>query len=166
MPRAGLLGSLTAIALVLISFLPLLDIAAQPVAGHGGAGLDAGDADGALAVSAADSRVPWGRWSSGCLVYYGMHLLGWGPGWGARGGSIAGASGRLAAADRDWLDGSRSRGSEAVGYLPVAIPLALATVVGGIDCTESAAAAGDDIRPGRSSRPRAWRHWSAACSAA
>ena len=33
MPRAGLLGSLTAIALVIISFLPLLDIAAQPVAG-------------------------------------------------------------------------------------------------------------------------------------
>src|SRR6516165_1321161 len=32
-PRAGLLGSLTAIALVIISFLPLLDIAAQPVAG-------------------------------------------------------------------------------------------------------------------------------------
>jgi AGZA family xanthine/uracil permease-like MFS transporter len=32
-PRAGLLGSLTAIALVIISFLPLLDMAAQPVAG-------------------------------------------------------------------------------------------------------------------------------------
>ena len=37
---------------------------------------------------------------------------------------------------------------EAVGYLPVAIPLALATVVGGIDCTESAAAAGDDYPTG------------------
>ena len=32
-PRAGLLGSLTAIALVIISFLPLLDIVAEPVAG-------------------------------------------------------------------------------------------------------------------------------------
>ena len=32
-PRAGLLGSLTAIALVMISFLPLLDIAGHPVAG-------------------------------------------------------------------------------------------------------------------------------------
>ncbi len=31
-----------------------------------------------------------------------------------------------------------------LGYLPVAIPFALATVVGGIDCSESAAAAGDD----------------------
>ncbi len=37
---------------------------------------------------------------------------------------------------------------EAVGYLPIAIPLALATVVGGIDCTESAAAAGDDYPTG------------------
>jgi AGZA family xanthine/uracil permease-like MFS transporter len=32
-PRAGLLGSLAAIALAIISFLPLLDIASQPVAG-------------------------------------------------------------------------------------------------------------------------------------
>ncbi len=33
MPRAGLLGSLAAIALVLISFLPLLDIMHDPVVG-------------------------------------------------------------------------------------------------------------------------------------
>jgi adenine/guanine/hypoxanthine permease len=32
----------------------------------------------------------------------------------------------------------------AVNYLPIAIPFALATVVGGIDCTESAVAAGDE----------------------
>src|SRR5205823_13166599 len=32
---------------------------------------------------------------------------------------------------------------------PVTIPLALATVVGGIDCAESAAAAGDDYHTGR-----------------
>ncbi len=36
-----------------------------------------------------------------------------------------------------------------MGYLPVAMPLALATVVGGIDCTESAAAAGDDYPTGQ-----------------
>ena len=34
--------------------------------------------------------------------------------------------------------------AEALGRLPVALPFALATVVGGIDCTESAAAAGDE----------------------
>jgi AGZA family xanthine/uracil permease-like MFS transporter len=32
----------------------------------------------------------------------------------------------------------------ALTYLPVAVPFALATIVGGIDCTESAAAAGDE----------------------
>src|SRR5205807_6112596 len=32
----------------------------------------------------------------------------------------------------------------ALGKLPVMLPFALATVVGGIDCTESAAAAGDE----------------------
>jgi adenine/guanine/hypoxanthine permease len=44
----------------------------------------------------------------------------------------------------EWYTWFRQFWSEAVSYLPVAIPLALATVVGGIDCAESAAAAGDD----------------------
>ncbi len=34
--------------------------------------------------------------------------------------------------------------NDAIHYLPIVIPFALATVVGGIDCTESAAAAGDE----------------------
>ncbi len=42
-----------------------------------------------------------------------------------------------------------SAGSEAIRYLPVAIPLALATVVGGIDCTESAASVGDEYPTGQ-----------------
>ena len=37
----------------------------------------------------------------------------------------------------------------AVNYLPVAIPFALCTVVGGIDCTESASAAGDNYSTGQ-----------------
>ena len=45
-----------------------------------------------------------------------------------------------------WLQGSWR---EVAGALPVAIPLALATVVGGIDCTESASAAGDEYPTGR-----------------
>ena len=40
----------------------------------------------------------------------------------------------------DWLGAM----GDAVHYLPIVIPFALATVVGGIDCTESAAAAGDE----------------------
>ena len=37
----------------------------------------------------------------------------------------------------------------AVNYLPVALPFALGTVVGGIDCTESASAAGDNYSTGQ-----------------
>jgi AGZA family xanthine/uracil permease-like MFS transporter len=147
-PRAGLLGSLAAIALAIISFLPLLDIAAQPVAGFVSlavilATLTArwrlpGQIPGALAAVAV-----------GCLVYYGMNLAGLGPGLGGEGTAPASWL-RLAlpvpvAAWWAWI---QHAWPEAVGYLPVAIPLALATVVGGIDCTESAAAAGDDYSTG------------------
>jgi AGZA family xanthine/uracil permease-like MFS transporter len=38
---------------------------------------------------------------------------------------------------------------DALAYLPVVVPFALATVVGGIDCTESAAAAGDEYHTGQ-----------------
>ena len=40
----------------------------------------------------------------------------------------------------DWTDAL----NDALAKLPIALPFALATVVGGIDCTESAAAAGDE----------------------
>jgi AGZA family xanthine/uracil permease-like MFS transporter len=38
---------------------------------------------------------------------------------------------------------------DALHYLPIVIPFALATVVGGIDCTESAAAVGDEFDTGQ-----------------
>ena len=148
-PRAGLLGSLTAIALVIISFLPLIDIAAQPVAGFA-----------ALAVVLITLTARWelpGRIPGalagvlvGCVVYYAMHLAGLGPGLGAGGGSSpAGLRVVLPMPAGAWLSWFEGNWREALGYLPVAIPLALATVVGGIDCTESAAAAGDDYPTGQ-----------------
>lgn len=146
-PRAGLLGSLAAIALVLISFLPLLEIAAQPIAGLA-----------ALAVVLATLTARWelplripgavGAIAVGCLVYYGLHALGLGPGLGSdRPATALRAALPLPAVE--WARWFLQSGREALGYLPVAIPLALATVVGGIDCTESAAAAGDDYPTGR-----------------
>lgn len=97
-PRAGLLGSLAAIALVLISFLPLLDIAAQPVAGMV-----------ALALMLATLTARWefprqfpgalGAVLIGCLIFYAMQWLGWGeatlpeadrPSWALRGLAHAG----------------------------------------------------------------------------
>ena len=79
-----------------------------------------------------------------------MNALGLGPGLGAEGRPPVGVLRVvLPLPIGDWLAWFRTSWREAVGYLPVAIPLALATVVGGIDCTESAAAAGDDYPTGQ-----------------
>jgi adenine/guanine/hypoxanthine permease len=149
-PRAGLLGSLAAIALVLISFLPLLDIAASPVAGFVALAV-------ILATLTARWELPWkvpGALAGvvvGCLVYYAMSLCGIGPGPGAEGGGGQPSTTLHAVLPIpivDWLSWFAGSWRQAVDYLPVAVPLALATVVGGIDCTESAAAAGDDYPTG------------------
>jgi adenine/guanine/hypoxanthine permease len=51
----------------------------------------------------------------------------------------------LAAFRFEWVGALR----ESLKYLPIVIPFALATVVGGIDCTESAAASGDEYDTGQ-----------------
>lgn len=195
-PRAGLLGSLVAIALVIISFLPLLEIAASPIPGfvamvvmlatlsarrrmHGAlpavlVGFGVAFAAFALVrqepggLAAAPSlalaggvgllaswgisrvkEVP-GALLAVCLgmgLYYGLFLLGWGPGPSPR--PARGLAVSLPWAVPGWLAWIREWWAEAASYLPVAIPLALATVVGGIDCAESAAAAGDDYDTGQ-----------------
>jgi AGZA family xanthine/uracil permease-like MFS transporter len=152
-PRAGLLGSLAAIALALIAFLPLAQdgIAAVPLVGMTALALILwtlvahrplpGRFPGALAAvllgvivyqvgRLAESAGGWPlvpppehvngavAWEPAALVsFYGNHSLDW---W-----------------QRVFLF--------ALGKLPVVLPFALATIVGGIDCTESAAAAGDEF---------------------
>jgi AGZA family xanthine/uracil permease-like MFS transporter len=143
-PRAGLLGSLAAIALALISFMPLLqDIAPMPIVGflaltvilvtlvaHRGL---PGNIPGALAAVIL-----------GVLAYYVCKKVGEILDW------------RLVAPLETvqtipWRPPELFRALDwqavwqgALAKLPVALPFALATVVGGIDCTESAAAAGDE----------------------
>src|SRR5207248_11775223 len=86
----------------------------------------------------------------GCVVYYAMAALGWGPGLGAEGHRPSAQLRAVLPMPVDaWLGWFATNWREAIGYLPVAIPLALATVVGGIDCTESAAAAGDEYPTGQ-----------------
>jgi AGZA family xanthine/uracil permease-like MFS transporter len=149
-PRAGLLGSLTAIALVLISFLPLIDIASTPIAGMA-----------ALAVILVTLTARWklprnfpGALAAvlvGCVIYYAMNLAGLGPGLGS------GEMERPSLAFRavlpmpmaEWFEWFQTSWRIALGYLPVAIPLALGTVVGGIDCTESASSVGDEYPTGQ-----------------
>lgn len=147
-PRAGLLGSLAAIALVLIAFLPLWQhIAAIPVVGMVAlvvifVGLVArrrlpGGVPGALAAAGLGVAIYWlgrsvGQWSGWPIV--------------PAGELPPPSSWRLPqllppfAQNWAWWEAVVY---EAVEYLPIMLPFALATIVGGIDCTESAAAAGD-----------------------
>jgi adenine/guanine/hypoxanthine permease len=134
---------------VLISFLPLLDIAAHPIAGMVALGL-------ILATLTARWQFPrqipgaLGAVVIGCMIYYGLYLVGFGPGPGSGEAQPELAiRAVLPVPIADWLSWFRESSSDAIRYLPVAIPLALATVVGGIDCTESAASAGDDYPTGQ-----------------
>jgi len=146
-PRAGLLGSLAAIALALIAFLPLaLDIATSPIVGFASLTVILvtlvarralpGQLPGALAAvvvgtglfylaRACEQQLGWP------VTPAGEQSLGSGeiPGWPV----VAGT----------WEWWGQVLGY-ALGRLPVLFPFALATVVGGIDCTESAAAVGDE----------------------
>jgi len=140
-PRAGLLGSLAAIALVLISFLPFIEVMQHPVAGFVSLGIILMTLVARLALPA---HLPGALLALlvGGVVFYAMRAAGLTP------------AGPLAIRPADalwpteWLSAFRghwmSAWNDSLAYLPVVLPFALATVVGGIDCTESAAAAGDE----------------------
>lgn len=155
LPRAGLLGSLAAVALVLISFLPLLEILHSPIVGFVSLAV-------VLTTLVARIELPWkipgavGSLLIGGLLYYALKA-------GERSGylphvltlpleplAIDPREGLLptewlAAFRFEWLSAFR----DSLHYLPIVIPFALATVVGGIDCTESAAAVGDEYDTGQ-----------------
>jgi len=141
LPRAGLLGSLAAIALVLISFLPLLELLHVPVVGFLSLAVILTTLVARLKLP---GRIPGalGALLVGGIVYYCMRAA----------GAIAPEASPINPADAllptEWLEAFRFEWVQSFGeslrYLPVVIPFALATIVGGIDCTESAAAAGDE----------------------
>ena len=146
-PRAALLGSLTAIALALITFLPLLEIFASPLAGLVALG---------IILASLTAHVPFPFKIPGALaalVVGGLiQFLGQRAGWIPDGSHMA-IDPAAALWPTEWLAAFRCEWLEAwpytVKYLPIVIPFALATVVGGIDCTESAAAAGDEYDTGQ-----------------
>jgi AGZA family xanthine/uracil permease-like MFS transporter len=136
-PRAGLLGSLAGVGLALIGFLPLVEVFGLPVVGMVSLGL-------VLYNLVARIRLPgnvpgvFAAIALGTALY---HVLG-----------PAGLSGGTYTAPvaafhlgfpwprLDFLAGL----VPALKYLPLALPFALLTVVGGINVTESARVAGDD----------------------
>ncbi len=152
-PRAGLLGSLTAIALVLISFLPLIEMLHFPVVGLIAL---------AIILTTLVARIPFPFRVPGALasllvagtIFYVMK-------WGSFvsqpeiSTELAKFNPQDGLFPYEWL-GALTFGwvpvlfsEELLNYLPVIIPFALCTVVGGIDCTESAAAAGDEYDTGQ-----------------
>lgn len=139
-PRAGLLGSIAGIALMLMGFLPLLEALRVPVVGFVTLGL-------LLYVLIARGPLPWRvpgvvfAFAVGLMLYYGL------------GGSGLLGSGyqtphlpqlRLALPwpSLGFVDGLRHLGP----YLALVLPFGLLMVVGGINVSESARAAGDDYR--------------------
>lgn len=147
-PRAGLLGSLAAIALALITFLPILKIVASPLVGLVSLG---------IVLATLTARLPFPGRIPGALAALGvgwlMHALGGLTGWLPPADGHAAIDAAAALWPTEWLRALQfewlAAWNDAVRYLPIAIPFALGTVVGGIDCTESAAAAGDEYHTGR-----------------
>ncbi|OGP84800.1 MAG: MFS transporter [Deltaproteobacteria bacterium RBG_13_65_10] len=138
-PRAGLLGSIAAVAILLIAFIPSLKIFAEPVVGFlslaivlvclvARIALPAGF-PGALLAVVLGAAAFYGLGAAGLTV----HPL---P-------SFSTALTLHLAVPLPTL-GFADAFAASLPYLPIAIPFALATVVGGIDNTESAAAAGDE----------------------
>ena len=138
-PRAGLLGSIAGIALVLMGFLPLVEILRVPVVGFVGLGL-------VLALLLGTPRfaklpsVPFAV-LVGTVLYYALGSSGLigdafhtppSPQW-----RFA-----LPLPNLGFVDGF----AFAMPYLPLLIPFGLLMVIGGINVTESAHAAGDRFK--------------------
>jgi len=137
-PRAALLGSIAGISILLIAFLPMLKILRDPLIGLVALVL-------LLLALVGRVRMPFGLPGAfvavlvGTLIFWGRASLGLGPS-GAIGLSPLGLS--LPWPTLDWLEAL----PETLPYLSIALPFALVMIIGGIDNTESAAAAGDEYR--------------------
>jgi adenine/guanine/hypoxanthine permease len=145
-PRAGLLGSLAAIALVIIAFNQVPKLLDNPVAGFTSLIV-------VLIALTARIQLPFripGALAAvglGCLVWHLMRAADWGFGsqllpvtTPAEEKAIVWFPQEwLTVFGFEWLDSLRA----SLAYLPYVIPFAITTVIGGIDCAESAAAAGD-----------------------
>ena len=135
-PRTALLAALSGVALVLILYFPWAKIVSEPVGGMVALGV-------VLVTLVGKVRLPrefpavlvalaagWAAWAIARSLGYEPPPL---PAAGGGAGSAV-----------PWPSLAFVEGlGEAIAYHPLALPVALATVVGGIDNTESAAAAGD-----------------------
>src|SRR6266571_3326499 len=137
-PQAGLLGSLAGVGLVLLGYLPIVEIFGLPVIGMVSLGI-------ILYALIARIRLPknfpgvFAAVLIGCALYYTLGPMG------LAGGTYTAPSTELhfgfPIPTLDFLKGL----GQAFKYLPIAIPFGLLTVIGGINVTESARVAGDEF---------------------
>lgn len=153
-PRAGLLGSLAAIAVALIAFMPIIDMAVNPIVGFASLVI-------VLATLIARQKLPFempgamGAVLVGSGLFYLFSMLNLSD------LSMAGAEGMVDGSGEpiyvwfpmEWTMALRFEWFDSFGatvpYLGYIIPFAIATVIGGIDCAESAASVGDDFPTGQ-----------------
>lgn len=138
-PRPALLGSIAGIAILMIAFLPLEKTFTEPISGFTALTF-------ILFTLVAKKRLPadfpgaLAAIAIGCVVFYAVKMIGFSHLPSQK--SISFFYITLPAPSLAFLQEMKT----AVNYLPLAIPFALATVIGGIDVTESAAVAGDEYR--------------------
>jgi len=138
-PRAGLLGPIAGIAILLIAFFPSLRMMHDPIPGLLSLGI-------ILVCLIGRYRFPGhvpGAFAAvvvGTGAYYTLHAMGLGPSTSALQAAPHELRVSIPWPTLGFLDGLAWLPT----YLPLALPFALAVLVGGIDVTESAAASGDD----------------------
>jgi AGZA family xanthine/uracil permease-like MFS transporter len=136
LPRTALLGALSAVAIALIMFFSFTKIIDEPIGGLVALGL-------VLLVLVGGIKLPWrvpavaASVLVALLIYHLAILCGYAPPVSRVGNSAPGLM--LPFPSLAFIEGL----SLAWHYIPLAIPVALATVIGGIDNTESAIVAGD-----------------------
>ena len=137
-PRAALLGSIAGVAILLIAFLPMLKLLREPLVGLVALGV-------LLLALLGHVRMPLGLPGAFAAVLAGtvVHWLGvWLAGRLPHAIAVGTPGIALPWPTLVWIDAL----DVALPYLSVALPFALVTIIGGIDNTESAAAAGDEYR--------------------
>lgn len=137
-PRAALLGSIAGIALMLIGFLPLVEILRVPVVGMAGLGI-------ILYALVGKGRLPFGTpgvlaaFIVGSALYYGLGPTGWlGSGYHSPDAWVFRFA--LPWPNLGFIDGLPLT----LPYLSLLLPFGLLMVIGGINVNESARAAGDE----------------------
>jgi len=140
LPRAALLGSIGGAGIALIGLLPLLKVIADPIVGFVGVGI-------ILITLFARVRLPGGLPGAFVSVVAAVAVALILSAAGLRSPLLVPAVHAEAPLHFSipWPSLAFLGGlSLAWSYLPIALPFALSTIVGGIDNTESAAAAGDE----------------------